>query len=415
MSSTAKREKSFHESNSVMYKRLFILHLYLSCILFPLYSQYEGGLALNDGVYKGYKVVNEHPEAMITQIEQISLGNGIQVYRDADKHTYLDGAYYVLLGGGGRLHGIAKFSKGLLHGEYLVYSDGNLWRKIIYNRGLLEGKRYEYYNNGLERSVTDYKKSIAQHTIRYHSNGQVQETISFNEFGLKHGSVITYDENGRVIGESNYEHGSLNGKSMSLLHGDLQEIKHYNHSTLEGEYLLIYKSGQIKAQGSYDSRSERTGEWKEYNENGSLKSIVHYDKGLQNGTSTIYFDNGKIKSLGEYKQGKEHGKFQEYEESLHRLVSETTYKDGILDGEYKAYDKGVLWRDCIYKEGKMVSEKQYLNGKIHILKMLDESGNLVDVRKYDTTGQSVYQNQKYRKHDAVRLVEDESGIIDVVY
>lgn len=398
-----------------MHKRLFILYILLSCILFPLHSQFEGGISLNDGIYKGYKVVNEQPEASITQIKQISLGNGIQVYMDADKQSYLDGTYYMLLGGGGGLHGIAKFSKGLLHGEYLVYSRGDLWRRMTYNRGLLEGKRYEYYENGLERSVTDYKKSIAQRTIRYHSNGQVQETISFNEFGLKHGPVITYDENGRVIGESNYEHGSLNGKSMGMLHGDLQEIKHYNHSILEGEYQLIYKNGQIKTQGFYDSKSERTGEWKEYNEDGSLKSIVHYDKGLQNGPSTDYFNNGKIKSFGEYKQGKKHGKIQEYEENPHRLISEATYKDGILDGEYKAYNEGLLWRDCIYKEGKMISEKQYLNGKIHILKMLDESGNLVDVRKYDTTGKSVYQNQKYRKHDAVRLVEDESGIIDVVY
>lgn len=398
-----------------MLKHFCTLSLFIFCLVFPLFAQYEGGIALNDGVYKGHKIVNNQPEPAITQIKQVSLGNGIQVYMDADKQSYLNDTYYIMLGGGGGLYGIANIEKGLLHGEYLVFSRGTLWRKMMYNRGLLEGKRYEYHDNGLERLVIDYRQSIPQQSIMYHSNGQVQETGSFDEFGLKHGQMITYDENGRIVGELNYLNGSLDGKSMKYNNLGQKETKHYKNGILEGEYQLLHKNGKVKLEGNYDDKSERTGKWTEYNEDGYLKSVIHYDEGMQHGTTTIYFDNGKIKSYGEFKLGKENGKVQEYEENPHRLIAEATYKEGYLDGEYKAYNEGLLWRDCIYKEGKLISEKQYLNGKIHILRMLDESGNLVDVRKYDTSGKSVYKNQKYRKHDAVRLVEDDFGIIDVEY
>lgn len=396
-----------------MHKRLFILHLFLFVFIFSSFAQYEGGISLRDGTYRGHLLINNQPEANITQIKQISLGNGIQVYMDAEKENYLNDTYYIFLGGGGGLYGIANISKGLLHGEYIVYSHGNLWRKMVYNRGVLEGKRYEYYDNGSVKSIIEYKNSIPIQAVLYHNNGQLQGNITYDEFGNRHGQVIVYDANGIIIEESNYENGKLHGKNMKQIGSKSKEIKHYNNNILEGEYTLLYSDGKTQIHGFYDEKSERTSKWSEYWENGSLKSVIIYEKGYQNGNSTFYFENGNIKSYEEYKEGKRHGKLQEYQEYPYHLITDAVYKDGSLDGEYKAYNDGKLWRDCIYKDGVIVSEKQYKNGKIHILRMLDESGNLVDVRKYDTSGKSVYKNQKYRKHDSVRLIEDDFGIIDI--
>lgn len=396
-----------------MHKRLLLLTVFLFCILVSSFSQYDGSIAVKDGTYKGYRMKNNQPETEITQVKQISLGNGVQVYMDAEKQNYLNGSYSVFLDGGESLYGVAQFDKGLLHGEYLLYSRGRLWRKMTYNRGLLEDERYEYFDNGQVESVADYKKSILQQSVRYYSNGQIKEMNSFDEVGLRHGPLILYDSRGVVTKEANYVHGRLHGKSMTHTSAGFQEISHYENGILMGEYQLLYPNGKVKEEGTYDKKNERSGKWTEYTEVGSLKSVSHYEKGELEGSFITYYKEEKIESYREYKQGKEDGKVQEYEENPHRLKSDATYKNGRLDGEYKAYNEGALWRDCIYKEGKLIFEKQYFNGKVAILRMMDESGLLVDVRRYDTSGKSVYTNEKYRKHENVRLVEDEFGIIDV--
>lgn len=398
-----------------MYKRFLLVYFCLFCTWVSLFSQYDGSVAVKDGIYKGYRMKNNQPDSEMTQVRQISLGNGVQVYMDADKQSYLSGTYYVFLGGSERLYGIAKFEKGLLHGEYLLYADNHLSRKMTYDRGLLEGKRYVYFEDGEEQSVANYKNGILQQTLVYHKTGQLKEKSFFDEFGLRHGSFILYDSNGEITKESNYQHGQLHGKSMTRTREGFQEILHYNEGILQGEYQLLFPNGQVKEEGHYDSQNERWGKWTTYNEDGSLQHITHYEKGELEGASITYYIGENMASYREYKKGKEDGKVQEYEENPHRLKLDATYKNGRLDGEYKAYNEGVIWRDCLYKEGSIISEKQYRNGQLVILRMMDESGRLVDVRRFDTSGKAVYTNEKYRKHETVRLVEDDFGIIDVNY
>lgn len=390
------------------YLSIFLLLFVCTTVV---YAQYEGGIAVEDDTYVGHKMVKNKTESKVTPIKQVSLGNGIQVYMDAEKQSYLNGLYFIIFKGG--LYTVAAIEKGLLHGECLLYSGQMLWRKMHYHRGLLEGKRTEYYEDGTLKSEVDYIHSVSQRIVKYHTNGQLEETSDFDERGLKHGEVITYSPAGKVIGKENYVHGLLEGEGMRYNRDGLQEHRSYRKGALVGPYRLMHPNGKVKLEGTYNSKSKLTGKWTDYNEDGSLISVIHYDNGVEEGETTYYFRSGAIRFTGTYKQGIKEGIHQEYEESPYRLLSVATYKDGQLDGAFKAYNEGELWRDCLYKEGKLVSEKQYLNGKIHILRMLDESGNLVDVRKYDTTGKSVYKNTKYRKHDSVRLVEDDFGIIDI--
>lgn len=81
-----------------------------------------------------------------------------------------------------------------------------------------------------------------------------------------------------------------------LVHAQKKEQKDY------------YGSGALKIQGYYisteEDRFQKVGEWKEYYENGKLKSILKYnEKGKLEGEARNYYETGELKSTGSYKEG----------------------------------------------------------------------------------------------------------------
>lgn len=97
-----------------MSKQILLLSSLLYFLLTPVYGQYQGGIALEDGNYQGVRFVNQEPQTSITFIEQISLGNGIQVYKNAQDQSNIDGLFYLNLGSGGSLKGALNFSRGFI-------------------------------------------------------------------------------------------------------------------------------------------------------------------------------------------------------------------------------------------------------------------------------------------------------------
>jgi len=77
--------------------------------------------------------------------------------------------------------------------------------------------------------------------------------------------------------------------------------------------------------------------WKEYYEDGKLKSESHYTNNINNGIDKIYYESGHVKFETPYANNKVNGIFKEYYESG-KLKSETPYIDGNR-GEIKQYDE----------------------------------------------------------------------------
>ncbi|MHC5310276.1 toxin-antitoxin system YwqK family antitoxin [Myroides sp. LJL116] len=380
-----------------------------------MYGQYTGGVSLEDGVFQGVQILNGQPQNQSVSIEQTSLGNGVQVYKNSKDQSNINGTYYLILSPNGLSTGVLHFSNGLLDGLSKVYYKEQLDKEFNYQKGKLHLQSKNYYDNQALKSAKSYNNGVLENAIYYHQNGQVEKQITYDKQGLQDGLMVVYDPEGNWIEKSNYKQGYLHGESQRILEDNSKVIAHYQKDVLVGDYKEYYDNGQLKYQGKFDKDAQYTSLWKHYRVDGVLKETSTYENGKLNGVSITYFDKDKIHLYREYKDEKLHGKAQEYEQEPYGLVMETTFNEGEYHGVYKAYYQGFLWRESMYNQGEMIWEKQYLNGKLDKVRMLDESGVLVDVLKYDSVGKPTYNNKNYKKNKEVLFLEDQYGIIDLVH
>ncbi|MFH1121456.1 MAG: hypothetical protein V1775_16680 [Bacteroidota bacterium] len=61
-----------------------------------------------------------------------------------------------------------------------------------------------------------------------------------------------------------------------------------------GDYIEYYENGNKKFHGTYDAKGFEVGEWKWYNQDGSINVIKKYKKEIE------YYSNGKVKAEGSY-------------------------------------------------------------------------------------------------------------------
>ena len=163
----------------------------------------------------------------------------------------------------------------------MVYKDGILYQKLIYNRnGKLHGISIGYYPNSTIRIKWPFKN------------------------GKKNGLTKIYYPNGKIKQIVPYRYGKAHGIA-----------KHY------------YKNGKIKSTGRYIN-GKAHGAHKFYYRNGKLKKINHFRNGNLHGTNKGYYPNGKLKWIKSFKNGKGHGTFKTYDKNG-RLRSKEIYKNGI--------------------------------------------------------------------------------------
>jgi antitoxin component YwqK of YwqJK toxin-antitoxin module len=93
---------------------------------------------------------------------------------------------------------------------------------------------------------------------------------------------------------------------------------------------------------------------KEHYPDGKLKQECSFKEGLKDGYERVFMNNGDRVMESEYKEDKLHGEHKRYFQN--RLILECNYKDGILEGDYKAFNMitGKLEEHCVYKDGVKV-------------------------------------------------------------
>ncbi len=165
------------------------------------------------------------------------------------------------------------------------------------------------------------------------------------------------------IKKSYYEDGSIMEESTVL------------NGLKNGPYKYYYENGQIWAEGEF-RKEKMNGKWLHYYEEGNIQSIIKYKNGklknidawdqnsiqvVKNGTGTAiwkYPDNTN-RSQVSYKNSKAHGQWIMWHENGKKF-SEYNYKNGRFDGECKTWNMdGSLKRLEVYKEGKLISKKEY--------------------------------------------------------
>jgi antitoxin component YwqK of YwqJK toxin-antitoxin module len=165
------------------------------------------------------------------------------------------------------------------------------------------------------------------------------------------------DANGNRHGKwkKNYDNGSiryqgefLHGKEIGTFQFYTQEnskipdfTKEFTQNSDLVKVRYFYSDGKLKSEGKMEGK-DRIGHWIYYFKDGKSKmSEESYQNGFLFGDYKIYYLNGKLTEWSIYKNGLLNGTSKRYsEEGI--LVEEINYADGKLNGEVRYYNTAGL-------------------------------------------------------------------------
>lgn len=182
----------------------------------------------------------------------------------------------------------------------------------------------------------------------------------------------------------------------------------------------MIKSIMRKLCPSSTESDDRTGEWREYHDDGSLEIVENYLGGKPHGEWKRFSYEGFILFEGHYDHGKRNGKFRWFNYSkLPR--EEKNYKEGYLHGIYKEYNfKGEIEISGLYDKNLKSGEWIKNYKEVKITENYTE-GNLIQKKTYDRKGilLSEWENNKgiikYYENGQVKSTREPSGFSTTFY
>ncbi|WP_338376685.1 toxin-antitoxin system YwqK family antitoxin [uncultured Flavobacterium sp.] len=143
--------------------------------------------------------------------------------------------------------------------------------------------------------------------------------------------------------------------------GTIKTIAEWSKGLLDGDAIFYYENGKIEAEGKFNKNS-KVGLWKYYDHNGVIKTEETFTyknkKSVKEGTFKYYYPSGKVKIIDTYKNDFVQGESYEYYETG-KLKIKYNFKDSKLDGDVKYYDENEkLYQIINYKAGKEIKKTQ---------------------------------------------------------
>jgi len=382
---------------------------YIQIIAVLLFISVSASAQMKKGKYYAYEVKKGQQFPEIVVITVFDHDSFCRKFIDEKAEKTLDGTY--LISENGNSFHIGSFTKGIPNGEWKRYYRGEPEKKTAYVNGKLDGKFYTYAEDGSVYAGEAYKDGIIQHRISRYENGQLCAEVFYDENGKIHGRVVKYNEEGRLIEEENYAHGKKHGKFI-----DVDEpYETINESEYKNGILVYSKStfsdGSIKSENVYNEEGKKHGK-----SIVALSGYISHEETHENGVKKEekdFFKNGNLRSHKIYDEnGEKYAAY--YHENPHYMTEEYHYEGGKKHGFSRRYEsKDQLRDETFYKYGEDLYRKEYNNGKIKAIYVIDETGRLTKVEEYNSQGKKTYKNDTYKKHPSIRLKEDASGIIDI--
>lgn len=206
--------------------------------------------------------------------------------------------------------------------NYGYYKDGQkdgMWT-YLNNRGTLS--KIENYRNGkLDGMRMEFEPTYG---------GSVTLLEQYNQ-GVLNGRATNYSYN-RIIGETDYEMGKLNGlKRVFYKTGGepiLQEESYYTDDVLDGTSTWYSNKGVLLARYNFKN-GEYDGEQITYYDYNKTATKELYKNGIQVGEYVEYYESGNVKLEGIYENGLREGNWTEYDDSG-KVIKVSKYKKGVL-------------------------------------------------------------------------------------
>jgi uncharacterized protein len=268
------------------------------------------------------------------------------------------------------------------------YPDGSVKRTVNFNNGLEEGTAREYSPDGTIVSLVEYRRGLVidrENINRVDKNGLKQGRWKYfyadGKLRLegtyrddkRNGYFKEYDEKGMLLDIAKYVNDEKQEETPELVkldvktdyypNGKPKTVASYKGNTPEGirrDYdstgkviaSYIFRKGNMVAEGIIDDEGIRDGEWKEYYEDGTLRSEGMYSLGNRIGRWRFYHPNNSIEQEGNYNnQGNTEGPWKWYFDDG-KVLREESFRNGLPEGLYTEYNE----------DGKVVVQGEYLDG-----------------------------------------------------
>ena len=257
------------------------------------------------------------------------------------------------------------------------YDNGTKSSEGTMRDGKADGYWKNYYKNG-KLKIEGNRKNFQLDSIWkfYSERGKITKAVNYLE-GKKNGFTLTYDTNQVVTNKENFINDIKQGKSYSY-----------------------YSSGKTKQITPY-VKGRPDGYAYEYSEDSVLITILKYQGGILASVDKLNRKDELGKKQGIYKEFYEDG----------TLKSEKKYKDDVMDGYVKTYDiKGNLINTEKFNNGKVVKNAPEL-AKLDVFHEFYEDGTM----KYEggyINGMPVGTHYHYRQKyvcDSLPIARDDTS------
>ena len=272
--------------------------------------------------------------------------------------------------------------------EIWYFEDGSVQKKLNFEEGKESGIALEFDENGVIVAEQEYSNGYLRSNKKfnqfdengnktgvwrdYYKNGQLKSEISFKG-GKMDGLSKEFDEQGRLLNISEMSNGAEASDPGGVVIIDLYKEYHPNGKvklvggfnkglksgifrkySLEGELerAYIYKKDTLVSEGMIEAGGIFVGEWTNYYEDGSVKSVGNFSNGLKDGRWTYYYRNGKKEQEGVIKENVLNGQWTWYYQNGQIKKTEFFNRRGKLEGEQVEYDS----------LGNEIAKGEYYNG-----------------------------------------------------
>ena len=274
--------------------------------------------------------------------------------------------------------------------QKFYYENGQISSEGEIKNGLPENYWFSYYPTGIIKSEGNRKNSLLDSTwIFYNKYGDLESKINY-KLGKKNGLTTAYSDSCNIILEDNYvddikqnfsvyyydQKGKKKWKKIHYL-DNVKEGKSFEYG-LDGRLITIifYKKGTLIGKekiNRYDKLNKKKDIWKTFYNNGKLKEEMRYKNDLLNGYYKEYDKKGKLINATLYINGVP----QNYTEELATLnIKKEYYANGNVkvEGIYDIKNnKNGLFK-YFDENGKIKQSEIYLHGILLAKGLIDKEG-----------------------------------------
>jgi len=273
--------------------------------------------------------------------------------------------------------------------------------KIVYYEELGDApevpvKVVTYYLNGQIKQECDVTSVLLEEDLKVMPHGvEVSldekgglEQIAHYIKGQLHGELKLFFPNGRLKAHTYFKEGKRHGSSiLYFLEGNKSEEFEYAEDKLVGEYVRYYPKDQGGKRLMTISYVEGLphGNAMEWYPNGSLKKVVHYERGVvdsdgKNPAIVIRSEDYTLLEVQDFRGGEPIGTHIKYHPNG-REAYRCSYKEGKQDGKELFLSKdGKVLGEGVYQEGVSIGKhwRNHENGALAFLAHFDDKGILLD-------------------------------------